>query len=484
MKNRRSQICFDEGIGSRWPLFRLGLASALVYLLAFSLPYWLPSHSLNLKDELYAFAARQPWRGVLFYAALAVLFGLYLIAYRLVARPGRKRVGPWFVGLWTLIFCLLLIPVQPITSSDVYGYVFQGRIVAVLGENPFAHLYKDFAADPFYFCVTFRDLPATTGYGPLWIAIEAGLGWLAGNRLLLSLCLFKGLAAALHLLSAGLVYATLERLAPERSVAGMLFFAWNPLLLHELVGNAHNDAAVAALSLLGFYLLSRNRGSLAVPCFTAAALVKPVALLWLPLAALWLLTQSHGWPARVRCALAIAALVIVPTVAAYAPFWAGAATFRGLLAQGDIHGNSLPNLLIQALWSVWPDATDQIVTGAKFVTVLIFAPFYLSQLWVARKDLVRASFDVMLFYLLFVGFQFMPWYLAWLLVPAALLSDPLRRRLVTVLCVTAPLLYFPFGWQWARSQLPVWGIALLASLPLLVSCLWLGVWAWHSRRSR
>ncbi len=456
-----------------------GLASALVYLLAFTLPYWLPAYYLNVEDEIYQFAAREPWRGGLFYAALALLFAFYLIALRLVGRQERGRSGVWWVGVSALVFCLLLIPVQPITSSDLYGYVFQGRIVAVLGENPFAHRYNDFAADPFYFCVTFRRLPATTGYGPLWIAIEAALGWLARDRLLLNLFLFKGLAAGFHLLSALLVYVALKAVAPNQSVAGMLFYAWNPLLLYELVGNGHNDAAVAAFALLGFCLLARSRGLLAIPCLAAAALIKPVAVLWLPLAAVWLLAQCGDRPVRLRRAVAIGLLAIVPAVAVYAPFWAGAMTFRGLLAQSDIHGNSLPNLLIRGLAGVWPQANAQIVQGVKLLTALAFAPFYLSRLWSARHDLVRSCFDVMLFYLLFVGFQFMPWYVTWLMVPAALIAGPTlgpRRSAAVVLCLLALLLYFPFGWQWVMYHLPAWGVALLSSGPIVGAGLWLAVW--------
>jgi hypothetical protein len=480
------------------------LASAVVYLLGFTLPYWLPTYYLSVQDEIYQFAAREPWRGALFYITLAAIFVFYVAAYRQTASHGLLRTRARWVGIWALVFCLLLIPIQPVTSSDIYGYLFQGRIVAVLGENPFAHLYADFQSDPFYFSVTFHRLPAVTGYGPLWIAITAGLGWLARERMLLNLVLLKGMAAGLHLLSSLLVFATLKRLGSDKRVAAMLFYAWNPVLLYELVGNGHNDAVVAFLALLGLYCLSREWWWWAIPCLSAAALVKPVVVLWLPLVAVWLLAQSPNWPARFVRAGALAALAIAPAVAAYAPFWVGTSTFQGLLTQSDIHGNSLPSLLIWGLWSALPGSERQVVQGVKLLTAVLLALFYLWQLgriWLgvsrpasmgdgkvrgSLQGLVRASFDVMLFYLLFVGFQFWPWYLTWIMIPAAVLCEPafsIRRMLALVLGAGSLLLYFPFGWEWARSRWPGWGMALGAALPMLGLCAWVVIHRLLSRQT-
>lgn len=494
------------------PHVTLPLAAALIYLLAFTLPYWLPANYLAVGDELLQFTAREPWRGVLFYAALAALLGLYVAAYRQVAgrsepsrdgtrhlddrRDNAARHGAVTIGLWTVLFCVLLIPVQPITSSDVYGYVFQGRIVAVLGDNPFAHLYREFAGDPFYFLVTFPRLPASTGYGPLWIALDALLSWLAAENLLLNLFLFKALAAVLHLTSAWLVYAVLGRLAPGQRVAGTLFYAWNPVLVYELVGNGHNDAALATLALCGFFLLSRKQGLLSIPCLVAAVLVKPVAALWLPPVGLWLLARAPGGLPRLQRAAAIGALALLTAALAYAPFWAGMQTLAGILAQSNIHGNSLPSLLVHLARAIWPaagtGADSAAVQGVKWLTVGLFVPFYLWQLRLAwdsgRKGrlagLVRVSFDLILFYFFFVGFQFWPWYLTWLMVPAALLREPdagVRRPLAVGMCLLAPLLYFPFGWGWVRVHLPGWFQALLAALPLLSLSLWAVVRAWRER---
>jgi hypothetical protein len=495
------------------PHVTLPLAAALVYLLAFTLPYWLPANYLAVGDELFRFAAREPWRGVLFYAALAALFGLYLTAHRQVAgvsgaahqelrhhdaaRHNAGRLVAWNIGLWAALFCVLLIPVQPITSSDIFGYVFQGRIVAMLGDNPFAHLYGDFAADPFHFLVTFPRLPASTGYGPLWIAVDALFGWLAGEHLLLNLFLFKVLAAVLHLASAWLVYAILGHLAPGQRVAGTLFYAWNPVLLYELVGNGHNDAALATLALCGFYLLSRKHGLLSIPCLVAAFLVKPVAALWLPPLGLWLLARTPGGLPRLQRAAAIGALALLTAAVAYAPFWAGMQTFAGVLAQSNIHGNSLPSLLVHLAQAIWPaagtGAGSAAVQGVKWLTVGLFVPFYLWQLWLAWDSgregrlagLVRVSFDLVVFYVFFVGFQFWPWYLTWLMVPAALLREAdagLRRPLAVGMCLLAPLLYFPFGWVWARMHLPPWVRAFLAALPLLSLILWAAVRTWRRQR--
>ena len=114
--------------------------------------------------------------------------------------------------------------------------------------------------------------------------------------------------------------------------------------------------------------------------------------------------------------------------------------------------------------------------GFQLLAALVFAPFFLSRLGAARRDLVGASYDVMQFRLFFVGFQFMPWYATWIPAPAALLCAPifdLRREASNLLCLLAPWLYFPFGWQWARSALAPGVVALLAAVPLLGLLVWL-----------
>jgi len=64
---------------------------------------------------------------------------------------------------------------------------------------------------------------------------------------------YKLLMNAVHLANLGLVWWLLGRLMPsERArLAAFTAFAWNPLMLFDVAGNAHNDGLRVTLRLLG-----------------------------------------------------------------------------------------------------------------------------------------------------------------------------------------------------------------------------------------
>ncbi len=41
-----------------------------------------------------------------------------------------------------------------------------------------------------------------------------------------------------------LIAAILRRLAPDRLLAGVVLFLWNPVVLYETIGQGHNDVAM------------------------------------------------------------------------------------------------------------------------------------------------------------------------------------------------------------------------------------------------
>src|SRR5439155_1032527 len=114
---------------------------------------------------------------------------------------------------------------------------------------------------------------------------------------------YRVLANALSLANLGLVWALLGRVTPldrTQRTTTLAALAWNPLVLFEVAGNAHNDVLMVSFSLLGVLLLTRsNDGLLASASFTLGALVKYLSgleLVWLALAAA---AHSGSWRRRV-----------------------------------------------------------------------------------------------------------------------------------------------------------------------------------------
>ncbi len=59
-------------------------------------------------------------------------------------------------------------------------------------------------------------------------------------------------------------------------------YAWHPLALWEIAGNAHIDAAMTGMMLLGAWLFLAGSPLQAAVAVTIAALMKPIPLLALP----------------------------------------------------------------------------------------------------------------------------------------------------------------------------------------------------------
>src|SRR6266852_3901404 len=201
------------------------------------------------------------WLGVGLLAAhhvvVAVLFVLYLAAAWLVSvriLPTKKALA--VVLGFGLLFRALVLPTPVYLSSDLFRYLWDGR-VQLAGVNPYryapsapelAHL-RDGEIHP-----RINRPAARTIYPPAaqWLfALAAALapGSIVGWRLLL--LLFDGATVAMLLL-------LLRRLGvPPTAV---IIYAWSPLVVFEGVQAGHVEAAMIPLILLA--LLLRQTGSL------------------------------------------------------------------------------------------------------------------------------------------------------------------------------------------------------------------------------
>lgn len=180
------------------------------------------------------------------------------------------------VGAAALRLALLLS--EPTLSSDIYRYVWDGRVQAA-GINPYAHVpaASELAPlrDPDIWPRINRADYAVTLYPP-----GAQMVFLALTRLGESVLAMKFGLLLFEAIGIAAIITLLRRLGkPATHVAA---YAWHPLPVWEIAGNGHIDAAMLALFLCGVLVFINGRALIAGALITFGALIKPVAVLALP----------------------------------------------------------------------------------------------------------------------------------------------------------------------------------------------------------
>ncbi|GAB6157526.1 hypothetical protein JCM39194_07260 [Desulfotomaculum varum] len=408
---------------------------------------------------------------------LTLVFTLAFVFYLQAIRNCPKEASPLAVLAWTGTFTACLLLMFPFACKDVFYYLAIGRLQSYYQVNPYfvtAHQIAGWSADPFLSNTGWGFL--LNVYGPVWTKVSHWLVVAAANHLWQAVAVFKLWAALLHLLNTLLVGKTARRLGLP-TAQSMLIYGWNPLLLFELPGHAHNDALLLTFVLLAFYALSCGWASWHLPCLTMAALVKYTPVLLMPLGFLWLLMKRQYQALAAGCLLST-----LLTAAAWTPYWQGFATLKGLFRQMNFYSlKSLHYISVQALqaWFSQLPKTFIFTATANFL-LLFFLLLYVCHLvkFVARERqsgldrLVVASSLAFLGYLLLATKWFQPWYMAWLIPLAALIRWPLPPVcLLLLLSYTAELSRIPLLLTQHNGISIQLAAFLIIWLPLLCYCL-------------
>jgi alpha-1,6-mannosyltransferase len=213
--------------------------------------------------------------------ALIVAFAACGLGAYAAARLGDiadQRQGLVIVLVGAIAMRLALLFVEPYLSSDIYRYIWDGRVQAA-GINPYRYVPKapELAAlrDSVIWPNINRPDYAVTIYPPVAQAI-----YFIVTRVSESVVAMK---LGLIVFEAGTVAAIIGLLqrqdAPVTRVAA---YAWHPLPVWEIAGNGHVDAAMVALLFTGLLLFLRGRVLVAGVIVALGALVKPLPLLALP----------------------------------------------------------------------------------------------------------------------------------------------------------------------------------------------------------
>ena len=187
----------------------------------------------------------------LFVGLLGLAVLVYFDTVRLVLHRARPRQAVWLVLGLALIMRVVLIANPWLLSSDIYRYVWDGRVQAA-GINPYRYIPADAALIPLRDRAIYpnvnRRTYARTIYPPAAEAVFAIVGRISQTVIAMKLamlaCEVVAVLCLLRLLS-------LARLPAER----VLIYAWNPLVLWSFACDGHVDAI--AIGLLAVALLCR-----------------------------------------------------------------------------------------------------------------------------------------------------------------------------------------------------------------------------------
>jgi hypothetical protein len=251
---------------------------------------------------MMAFVAAGPWLlrtydfGVLVPAIAAS--GLITLAATALAPAVPARIGLMVVLGLGLAMRLVIIGGNPLFSTDIYRYVWDGRVQAA-GVNPYAHVPADAALAALRDAVIYPNINradyAVTAYPPV-----AQMFFLAVTRISETLTAMRLAMVSCEVVIVAVMIDLLRRTG--RTVVAVVAWAWHPLVVWEIANNGHVEALMVALFMLGVWFLVRARPVAGTVAVALAALVKPYAAVALP--AFW---RAKDW----RMPLAAVATVVL-----------------------------------------------------------------------------------------------------------------------------------------------------------------------------
>jgi hypothetical protein len=244
------------------------------------------------------------------FSLVALLFGCYWVIYKFAAQNTSLRF--WFQT--AIIFRCIFLFSTPALSDDYHRFVWDGNVLTN-GYNPFQFKPIDAPEDltigqyQFDLLQNMNSIEYYSIYPPILQTIFATTTFLSGDNILVNVMLLKLLILIFEGLTLFLLYRLLTYLKqpPER----WLLYAFNPLIIIELVGNLHFEGIMITGLLGTVYLLTQEKYKWATIPFIIGVGIKLLPLILLPL--IWV---KLGW----KKGFVFAALVGLGMIAMFAPF--------------------------------------------------------------------------------------------------------------------------------------------------------------------
>lgn len=431
----------------------LSIFTYFIYLLIFPLIPYIYADGKMLDLEMILRGVR--WL-VWFY--IAGLIFLFLAFWRIVSLlhkfskqnpDGAKSLRSWVLGIGTTCGVILL-GLYPITALDVAVYVVNARNWVLYDANPLTIPPETFPDDP-YIHLAGEYVDNTSPYGPVWetlarIPVQLGITNIAGGIIamkIISLLAYVGMAWLI-----GWQARQQEERYAVSEVTALAFFALNPLVLLEAVGNGHNDMTMAALVMLGLILWQRGKWAWSALVFTLASLVKLPALIVLPLFTLTVMMEAPTWKQRLIRGLGVVTIFLSVFFGLYLLMGPIPEVFSGIMQSFSRRSFSPAYASFVIVREFSPENAGLILEHSRSVFFVFYA-FIVAGLLRRKWSLPEAGF-LAFFALIFLSNAFRIWYPLWFLPFAALTlnSRTYWRTFLFSLTAEFSILSYYILWRW------------------------------------
>ncbi|MEJ6012342.1 polyprenol phosphomannose-dependent alpha 1,6 mannosyltransferase MptB [Corynebacterium sp. H127] len=380
------------------------------------------------------------------------------------ARVSMKMLRRTFIA-WVLPISLT----TPLFTQDIYSYLAQGAIVAA-GMDPYSGGPIDLLSpdNPLARSVPFIWAHSPSPYGPVALAIAAGISMITNNSIVLGVLAHR-LVSVLGLVAAAWGVVKLAGRCRVSKHAALWLGILNPLCLLHLIGGIHNEAILIGFMLVGLEVGLRgvDRGPrkgavllvIGAALITCAGLVKVTGFIALGFLGMALARQLllRGFnkifaltvAAGSMLAVLVATTGLVTAVSGIGLGWitgqGGAATIRSWMSISTDVG-----VIAGALgsWLQLGDHTEQMLVFTRAVGVFIAGLFMLRMLLATLYGRIHpvGGLGVAMFVMVVLFPVVHPWYLLWSLAPlAAWANRPLFRVLAMGYSVIMSFFVLPRG---------------------------------------
>jgi hypothetical protein len=437
---------------ARTQLLRWGSVAAVIYaiyLFAFPLNPYI-QHEGSMLDIEMILRNDARWFIWVYIIGLLILFYAFWRMVKTVHELSRQNAEA-AASLRKLILGIsiacgfILLGLYPITAIDVALYVVRARLWTLYNGNPLTALPEAYPQDP-YIAIAGEFGDETSPYGPLWeliaqVPMHMGLTDIASGVAAMKVIALMALI--------GMAWLIGWKAKTVSGATALAFFALNPLVLLEAIGNGHNDILMLAFITWGLILWQKNRWMWAMTAFTLATMIKITGVIIIPLFGLAALMDAPNWNTRLKRGFGLAVVFCSISLALYGLMGPLPDVFTGTLsAMFSRRSASVPYALYVIVREFNLDLARGILTNSKFVFMAVYAWLAIAML---RKkiNLLEAGFLAYLAQIILSN-AFRIWYPLWLIPFAALNlnSQNYWRTFLFSLTAEFSILSYYILWRW------------------------------------